>query len=217
MKPQVLRKALPFAGGEIQENSLRATISTVGNLDAYGDVILPGAFGDDCLAQFVAEGFLAIGHDWDDLPIGYPESAGMEGRRLVAVAKFHSTDEAQQARTVCLERLAAGKTISTSIGFTIDYPDGTKWFGSGVDLLTWAKGAGYDLTQFSPEVALWERGCRAIIKVRRLCEFSFVVVPANPEANEAEAKTAPPDQPSVDIAAQLRALDLDLLQTTIAG
>jgi phage head maturation protease len=216
MKPQVLRKALPFAGGEIQENSLRATISTVGNLDSYGDVILPGAF-DGCLEQFVAEGFLAVGHDWDDLPVGWIESAAMEGRRLVAVAKFHTTDEAQQARTVCIERLAAGKTVSTSIGFMIDYAEGTKYFGSGVDLMTWAKGAGYDLTQFSPEVALWERSCRAILKVRRLCEFSFVVVPANPEANEAEAKTAPPDQPSVDVAAQLRALDLDLLQTTIAG
>lgn len=217
MKPKVLRKALPFAGGEIQENSLRATISTVGNLDSYGDVIMPGAFSDDCLAQFVAEGFMAIGHDWEGLPIGWPVAAAMEGRRLVADANFHSTDEAQQARTVCMERLAAGKTVSTSIGFMIDYAEGVKYFASGVDLMTWAKGAGYDLSLFSPEVALWDRSCRAIIKVRRLCEFSLVVVPANPEANEAEAKTAPPDQPTVDIAAQLRALDLDLLKTTIAG
>jgi uncharacterized protein len=87
------------------------------NVDRTGEVIEPGAFKN--LGEFVTAGWLAINHDWDDLPVASIETATQDGTGLLITAKFHSTPEAQQCRTVVKERLDRGKAVKCSIGYRV--------------------------------------------------------------------------------------------------
>jgi len=84
-------------------------------VDAYGDVILDGAYGD--LAEFVRSGFVAIGHDHSGIPVGYITQAVEDAKGLFVGMEFHSTEAAQSAQTVTKERLQAGKRVGLSIGY----------------------------------------------------------------------------------------------------
>ncbi len=92
--------------------------STFGNVDSYGDIVRPGAYAE-CLSDFVRDGWLAIGHDWGSLGAGFFVDAKEDAHGLIVDAAFHSTLEGQSARTVVRERLAAGKTVATSIGYRV--------------------------------------------------------------------------------------------------
>lgn len=175
----------------LADNTLRGAASTTGNMDRTGDVILPGAF-KKTLASFLANGFVAVGHDWDGLPVAMPTSAKEVGNQLVCEAKFHSTDEAQDARTVCMERLEAGLSVGLSIGFMIDWNEGYAYFPSGKELLDWCKESGYDMSLFDVKgITAYKGFCRAIKNVAELFEFSIVTVPANPNAIASDVKSAP--------------------------
>lgn len=178
------------AKAELKDNRLKAVVSGTGYPDRTGDVIMPGAFKNAVLRDFERNGWIDIGHGWEDLPVGFPVSAKVEGDSLVSEAEFHSTQRGQDARTVCMERMQAGKSVSLSIGFGPDYST-VKWFEKGTDLLKWAKEQGYDESQL--DVAAIKRlgYCRAIPQVTELYEWSIVAIGANPRAKATEVKAGP--------------------------
>jgi HK97 family phage prohead protease len=92
--------------------------STFANWDMVGERPVKGAFTPH-LADFLKDGFIALGHSWDNLPIAYPLEAYEDEHGLYLRAAFHSTPEAQKARTVLMERLAQGKSAKTSIGYSV--------------------------------------------------------------------------------------------------
>ncbi len=168
--------------------TLSGAAAVMGNIDSQGDVIFPGAFTAS-LAGFQREGFVAVGHDWDDLPVAMPTLAEERGRILYTEATFHSTGAGQDARIVCSERLAAGLSVGLSVGFYCG-GESCMWFESGRNLLDFAQNNGYDLSLFDTAAIGAEEGfLRAILRVDRLAEYSIVTIPANPLAQAMGAKS----------------------------
>lgn len=92
--------------------------SVFGNVDAANERVVAGAFAN-CIDRFIKDGWIAISHEWGDLPIATVDSAIEDEFGLFITGTFHSTPAAQEARTVCIERLARGKTVGLSIGYFV--------------------------------------------------------------------------------------------------
>lgn len=92
--------------------------SVFGNVDAANERVVAGAFAN-CIDRFVKDGWIAVSHEWGDLPIATVDSAIEDEFGLFITGTFHSTPAAQEARTVCIERLARGKTVGLSIGYFV--------------------------------------------------------------------------------------------------
>lgn len=92
--------------------------STFGNFDDVGERVVKGAFLPSLLS-FMTDGFVAVGHDWSSLPIATPVEASEDDHGLFVKAEFHSTADAQDARTVIRERLERGKSVKLSIGYEV--------------------------------------------------------------------------------------------------
>jgi HK97 family phage prohead protease len=105
--------------------------SVFGELDSGGDIVERGAFADT-LPDFLRDGFISLGHDWDGLPIGTIRDAHEDSRGLFISTEYHSTSDAQEARRIAQERIARGKSVALSIGYGIkpggmnDGPDGAR-------------------------------------------------------------------------------------------
>lgn len=97
------------------EGILEGYASVKNEIDAYGDVIVDGAYSN--LPEFVRDGFVAVGHDHSSVPIGFVLEAKEDDHGLFVRMRFHSTKEAQAQRTVAQERMAAGKSVGLSIGY----------------------------------------------------------------------------------------------------
>lgn len=106
---------LKMVDGDGGSGGFRGMASAFNAVDLVGDTILPGAYAET-LAKFQREGFIAFGHDWNNL-IATVDAAREDDRGLWIEASFHSHPEAQRARTIAAERLARGKTMGLSIGF----------------------------------------------------------------------------------------------------
>lgn len=139
-------------------------VAVFGNEDSYGDIIEPGAFKDG-LADFIRDGFTPVGHDWEDLPVATIAEAYEDEYGLFMRCEFHSTQNAQDARTVVRERLARGKTVGLSIGYEV---------------------LEYSLVK-SDDPNQW-RMKRRLLKIK-LYEGSIVTVPANALAGVTDAKS----------------------------
>lgn len=162
--------------------------SVTGNLDQARHVIFPGTY-TPILEEFNVNGFIAYNHDYSDPPIGYPTVTEERGSRLYSEFAFHSTDEAQAIRTICQERLAAGKSVGLSVGFWADY-DAMVYFESGANLLRYAEANGYDLSLFETAALLaHDDYCLGITKIKRLSEYSVTPMPCNLKATADETKT----------------------------
>lgn len=96
--------------------------STWNNVDYAGEIVTKGAFAD-CLARFKAEGFIAVQHEYSDLPVATVKDAYEDAKGLFIDCEFHSTDEAQKARTYMRERMERGKSVGLSIGYNIRRED----------------------------------------------------------------------------------------------
>lgn len=163
--------------------------SVMGMIDSTGDCIFPGAFSAKVLKDFVQGGFIAKNHDWQGLPIGMPVSAKQVGNQLVCEWRYHDTPDAQDARKVAQERLAAGKGVGLSIGFMPDWEKIVR-FESGAKLLDYAEANGYDMSLFdTKQIKAWKGTCWGLIEVLGLFEFSQVTVPANPSAQASDVKS----------------------------
>ena len=103
--------------------SFEGYASVFGELDDVGDIVLPGAY-KDTIPTFLEQGFTAQSHDWNVSGgvIGYPTHAKEDAEGLFIRNAFHSTPDAQVVRTKALERQAAGKRVSLSIGYDIPIP-----------------------------------------------------------------------------------------------
>jgi uncharacterized protein len=91
--------------------------ATWGGPDRQGEAIDPGAFTN--LDTFVRDGWIALSHDFAELPIATVESATQDAKGLLLVCRWHSTDDAQECRTVVKERMERGKAVKCSIGFRV--------------------------------------------------------------------------------------------------
>jgi phage head maturation protease len=169
-------------------NKLRGVASVMGNLDnaSIRDVIYPIAFGA-CLTSFLAAGFVADSHDWSKM-VAMPLDAHVDGNALVTESEFHSTPDAQDLRTKCMERMANGLAVGLSIGFSIAV-GGCRMFANGDDLLAHAREMGCDMSLFDVAgISAWKSKCRGIWDISDLYEYSIVSVPANPLANATDVK-----------------------------
>jgi uncharacterized protein len=142
---------LEIKAGANGTGELSGYAATFGNKDRVGDIIVRGAFIEG-IAEFKEHGFIAVGHDHNSLPVATVKDAYEDERGLKITAEFHSTPEAQAARTIAQERLMRGKSVALSIGFTI-------------------KEGGEEYTQDS-----------RLLKRLQLFETSLVNIPANPMA-----------------------------------
>jgi HK97 family phage prohead protease len=115
-------KVLPATGmkflDESPHGSVSAYASSWGNWDDVGEKPVKGAF-EPHLQHFRENGFIALGHDWKALPIATPTEVYEDEFGLFIKADFHSTQAAQDARTVLMEREARGLKSKTSIGYSV--------------------------------------------------------------------------------------------------
>jgi HK97 family phage prohead protease len=177
-----IRLRLELADSSMKENTLAGNPAVMGNLDAYNDVIFPGAF-TSVLSDFLKNGVILADHTGgvEDL-VGYPTKVEERGSNLYSEFEFHSTTKAQDVRTITRERLAAGKSMGLSIGFRID-SKGYAEFPTGKALLEYASSKGYDLGLF--DVKTIERHntyCYGIWKASKVWEYSVTAFPANLKA-----------------------------------
>lgn len=126
-------KLLPLSKAAITDTGVFEGYANVFNVvDHGGDVTMPGAFAK-ALPEFLRDGFLAWGHDWND-PVAMPIEAHEDEHGLYIKGQFHSTARAQEARTIAKERLEAGLTMGLSIGYAVE--KGTVNKAGGLDLHT---------------------------------------------------------------------------------
>ena len=143
-----------------------------GQLDSYGTVFAPGCADADCLDRFVRTGCLLSGHEWDDKPMGIITSAVSDGSGIAVDATFHSTEDAQELRTVIQERMDAGKTVGLSIGFRIANYITCR---NGADLLAQAQNLGFDMSVFDAAAITAETDqCWLVTRLSELAEVSVV-------------------------------------------
>lgn len=97
--------------------SIEGYRSVFGELDEGGDIVVKGAFAD-CLNEYLGSGFSAHSHDWKFTEaVGYPVEAREDDHGWFVKSVFHSTQTAQDARTIAAERHAAGKQVGFSFGY----------------------------------------------------------------------------------------------------
>lgn len=126
-------KLLPLTKAAINDAGEFSGYANVFNVvDHGGDVTMPGAFAK-AIPEFLRDGFLAWGHDWND-PVAMPIEASEDDHGLFIKGRFHSTPRAQEARTIAAERIAAGLTMGLSIGYAVEV--GTVNKSGGLDLHT---------------------------------------------------------------------------------
>lgn len=161
------------------KGGLKGTALAYGKLDSYNTVFAPGS-ATAALPDFVANGSFLAAHDADDLAIGYIRSAVDTGTGVEVEVDYHTTGDAQDARTVAMERLAAGKKVGLSIGFTIgDYVE----CQNGDALLEMAASMNMDLNQFDVEnIRKCQRECYLLVRLAKIFEVSQVNFPAVPDS-----------------------------------
>ncbi len=93
--------------------------SVFGNTDRQNEVVVKGAFAAT-LPGFLKDGFGALNHEWSTLPIATISEAREDDRGLWVKGQFHSTPDAQAARTIVRERLERGKSVGMSIGYRVN-------------------------------------------------------------------------------------------------
>lgn len=125
---KVKRKVCELADFKMSDEgagSFTGYASTFGNKDCAGEVVVKGAFART-LPTFKADGFVAVGHNWSALPVATVRDAKEDDHGLFVAGDFHSTSEAQSARTVMKERLERGKSVGLSIGYEVKDSEQTK-------------------------------------------------------------------------------------------
>lgn len=167
------------AAATLKDNQIEVTASTEGTMLRNGYVFAPGAWTKSAQRGFAKDGAILVGHDWDDLPVGFPVSSRMEGAELVSVAQFHTTDKGQEARTIAKERMENGLTVSVSVGFMPAY-EKESFFGNGADLLSAAEGEGMDMSRFDVKaIKAYKYGIQFCREVAEWFEWSIVLVGRN--------------------------------------
>jgi uncharacterized protein len=157
----MLRKSLDveIKGVDGDPGTATAYVAVFGNVDRQGEVIQPGAFTN--LESFVKDGWIALSHDFAELPVATVESAMQDEKGLLLSWRWHTTDDAQECRTVVRERMERGKAVKCSIG--------------------------YRVLDAAPETR--DGGTVYVLKRIELFEASIVNLPANPKAEVVGVKS----------------------------
>lgn len=140
------------AFGETGNGTLDGYASVKNSLDSYGDTIIDGAYMN--LEQLVKNGFVTFGHANHEQPVGYITEAKEDSKGLYVKMEFHGTEEAQQVRTVCLERIAAGKSVGLSIDFYThekEYKDDGSGSGNQIRVLKKIEVVGFAIVNVPAE------------------------------------------------------------------
>lgn len=111
------RKAVDLDVKAADGGMASAYVSVFNNIDRQGEIVAPGAFTN--LDEFVKSGWVAVNHEWDDLPVASVATATQDDYGLKLVWDWHSTDDAQACRTVVRERMERGKAVKCSIGYRV--------------------------------------------------------------------------------------------------
>lgn len=143
----------------------QAYATIFGELDDTGDIILSGAY-KNTIPQFLKRGFIARSHDWSTA-IGLPVGAKEDSTGFWVDARYHSTQEAQQQRTITNERQSAGLSSFVSIGYEAasspifvmpqDYAtEIPKYSAPGMAEQNLAKASSFPEVRILPEIHLYE-------------------------------------------------------------
>jgi HK97 family phage prohead protease len=117
-------KVCPISQLELKANdagqqSVAGYASTFANWDRVNERPVKGAFASH-LAEFKRDGFIYADHKWSfPSAVATVTDAYEDEHGLFISADFHSTPDAQAARTVALERMQRGKSVSFSIGYEV--------------------------------------------------------------------------------------------------
>ena len=84
-------------------------------IDSYNDKCVDGCYTG--LDELVGKGWMASQHEWGGEPIGTISEAREDDRGLFVKMAFHSTQKAQDIRTICKERMERGHEVAFSIGY----------------------------------------------------------------------------------------------------
>lgn len=126
------RKICDFSGlrfkdaGDGDPGGFEGYASVWGNVDRDGDVACKGMFSG-CIDRLRAEGIVTVNHDLNGLPVATIERLEEDEKGLFCSANFHTTADAQAARTVVKERMERGKSVGLSFTYVTTHADrGTK-------------------------------------------------------------------------------------------
>ena len=113
------RGPLGIKGDPRGPGELGGYASVFGVEDLVGDVVCRGCFTRS-LPDFIRSGAICWAHSGP--PVATVDVAREDDHGLFVQATFHSHADAQKARTIAAERLARGKGMGLSIGFSLkDY------------------------------------------------------------------------------------------------
>jgi HK97 family phage prohead protease len=161
-------KSFPFEIKEITDSEnevgeFSGYAAVFGNIDSYGDIILPGAFAKH-LDWFLANGAVCWQHDWNN-PIGKPLEAFEDATGLFVRGSIIDTEVGTDARKL----LKAGVVKKLSIGFKV----------IDAECITSENITGYMNGMADAGEIANAMDCGRALKELKLYEFSPVTIPAN--------------------------------------
>lgn len=165
----------------------RGVACVMGVMDAYRSVWSPKAFGKPVLATFLNAGFISDSHSWED-HLATIDDARVTNNELRIGWTWYSTDDAQEMRTKCKERMERKKTVGLSIGASVNWSKCAD-FDSGEKLWTYAEGLGEDMSLYDPSIRKHKGYCWIIPEVTRLYETAITLAPAVPGSQQTEARS----------------------------
>lgn len=196
-KQAIARKFFTVKEATASGNRIIGAPSVMGVMDRGGDVIAPGSF-KKAIKQFLTDGFVPVGHNWSDFDkiACTPEEMREDGLMLYSEAEWHTTEYAQSVKTIVEERIARGKSVGLSIGFSIA-SGGYARFDDGPGMLKFCKDNGIDTTGWDEKgIRAHNRTCWLITEIGELYEYSIVTVPMNPHATVSAVKQLSLDEDS---------------------
>lgn len=109
---------IEFKALDQQDGAFKGHASVAGNLDSVGDIIPTNAYAD--LDELAGSGWVCGDHSW-----GMKDECGIilnakeDATGLFIEAEFHSDEASQALRQKVQKRLARGKSVKMSIGFSL--------------------------------------------------------------------------------------------------
>jgi HK97 family phage prohead protease len=155
------------------------------SVDKGGDLIVKGAFRGT-IDEYLSSGFTAESHSWTfSNAVGFPVVAREDDHGLFVVSQFHSTPDAQNVRTKAKERMAAGKQVGFSFGYSVGESDFIDSQNYERELPKYVKPAeltyNLNMARRFPRIRL--------LKKLSMIEDSLVTVPMNSQAASTGVKS----------------------------
>lgn len=143
-------RELEFRATETEQPGAVGVANWIGGIDSYSTITHPNspAFSESERAWTVENGAFLSQHKWGSNPIGFINEVTVEGRSLMMDVAYHSTDDAEEARTIAKERKDAGKSVGWSIGFDVQRYE---WFENGAKCIAALEARNEDMSKYDVE------------------------------------------------------------------